>query len=145
MEECAFIMPHRFGSGGFKTARFYGTRRSPVNAQANARAGALGSTPHGSVPYRKRNDVLLPEYQIHRCSGRPVDSMMVLATHSVDDVRGNRTNSVPRSARKWRSRRRDGACVKLSQAPDSRNLFVVLWSQARQQTVKLIEAAELHG
>jgi len=59
MEECAFIMPHRFGSGGFKTARFYGTWRSPVNAQANPCAGAFDSTSRGCVSFEARNTVLL--------------------------------------------------------------------------------------
>jgi hypothetical protein len=95
MEECAFIMPHRFGSGGFKTARFYGTWRSPVNAQANARAGAFDSTPRGRVPYGARNAVLLPGRRIRLKERRPVDSMMVLAECRVDDARGNCTNSVP--------------------------------------------------
>lgn len=36
-------------------------------------------------------------------------------------------------------------CVKLSQPYNSGSLFVTVWTQARQQTVKLIEAAELDG
>jgi len=95
MEECAFIMPHRFGSGGFKTARFYGTWRSPVNAQGNARAGAFDSTQRGRVPYGMRNAALLPGHRIRLMERHPVDSMMVWAIRSVDDARGNRTNSVP--------------------------------------------------
>ncbi|MBN6208505.1 hypothetical protein JYK21_18710 [Ralstonia pickettii] len=86
MEECAFIMPHRFGSGGFKTARFYGTWRSPVNAQANARAGAFDSTSRGRVPFGARNAVLLPGHRIRLMERRPVDSMMVSVAPSVDDV-----------------------------------------------------------
>jgi hypothetical protein len=63
MEEWPFIMPHRFGSGGFKTARFYGTWHSPVNAQARARAGAFDSTLRRSVPLSARNAVLLPGHR----------------------------------------------------------------------------------
>lgn len=98
-------MPHRFGSGGFKTARFYGTWRSPVNAQANARAGAFDSTLRGRVPFRMRNALLLPGYRIRLMERHPVDFMMVLATLRVDDAGGNRTNSVPTDCPQMAQRR----------------------------------------
>lgn len=71
--------------------------------------------------------------------------MMVRPAHSVDDVRGNRTDSVPVNTRKWRSGASYANCVKLSQQYNSGRLFVAVRTQARQQAVKLIETAELHG
>lgn len=71
--------------------------------------------------------------------------MMVLPKRSVDDVRGNRTDSVPEDARKWRSGAGYASCVKLSQPYNSGSLFVAFWPQACQQAVELIETAELHG
>lgn len=75
---------------------------------------------------------------------RPVDSMMVLVASSVDDVRGNRTNSVRACARKWRRGADSRSCVKRSQV-HSGSLFAGVETQARQQPIELVETAELHG
>jgi len=102
MEEWSFIMPHRFGSGGFKTARFYGTWRSPVNAQARCRARAFDCTPVAVFRVSRAMTHCRHDAASTRWSDL-FDSMMKSGVCDVDYAVGNGTDSVPVDARKWRS------------------------------------------